>query len=885
MEKGQDLSSSSQIPEPSIPSQSSQESQNSPPKGKEEEAPLELREEYDLFCNKLNVDVNTLNKGYELLTAIPSDQTPSQWMGCALYVASKRNGGGNSIQLSSILKEASMSLVDFFDKMKVFINLTGLDSTHEEQLVQLKRKWIVLTCLYHKYENIYGEVLILPSVNERNPNFKGERSESFHLFSFGWLLFLVVKGRLLSTPPDFVNAFHMLLCCINLLFVHVPESQRKISLKDPSIIASNEASGAATEYTSTVPPIASPEGVNNLPYLCTIFKANFNEVMEVHNRLFGPFIKMYAKNNILKFTHVERNNIFYLDHLLEHDNTIRNKNSMNKEYELMYFSTGDVDERQYITQNEQIGTPSRNSSNLSVFTPNTRPESFTPFRDSHNAHNGVPQTPVTQTMDMVQWLHLTVSNQSDTPNANLKRFFSVVGESVNNKIEERVSQFSALLKHEDGMEVSRQTSGIKLYYKVLENLLVSEESRLKSDNFSSLLNHGSFHQSLLACCFEIVAFIYKLDRLQFPSIINRFGLLAFEYCKIIENVVRNIPDLPKGIVAHLVRTEEVILESLAWQENSPLYSLLPSDANQRESFHNHLLASSMGVSLRTGISALASPMRPPSAHSEMSSPGGKPIRRNYSSTLEHFYKKLILLAGGRYKDLCTKLSVAAKVQVDIWQTILHVLVQSPDLMKNRHLDQIIITSIYGVCKVYKIPEITFRVIIDAYKTQPQYNSRVVREVKMEDGEKKDIIAFYNTSFLPSMEKTLTEFPSGGRGAEADNVPATVPFQTVAPSPQKVSNKANLYLSPMKSKGRGISGVSTPVLHHSSSISSLGSNSTIKISLGVGESPSKGLTAINQRFNSPQSKKSRKRLNFDGMESPEVPAFKRKFEEDEEEGQE
>ncbi len=50
---------------------------------------------------------------------------------------------------------------------------------------------------------------------------------------------------------------------------------------------------------------------------------------------------------------------FYLGGLLEGSNLAKNKQAVTKEYELMYYDSGDFDERLFIDQLEQIGTPSK----------------------------------------------------------------------------------------------------------------------------------------------------------------------------------------------------------------------------------------------------------------------------------------------------------------------------------------------------------------------------------------------------------------------------------------------------------------------------------------------------------------------------------------------
>ena len=97
----------------------------------------------------------------------------------------------------------------------------------------------------------------------------------------------------------------------------------------------------------------------------------------------------------------------------------------------------------------------------------------------------------------------------------------------------------------------RKQIAVKLYYKILEEILRSEEARLKKDdnpvNFSALLTNEKFHKSLLACCVEIVASVHKVTELQFPSVPNALGLKTFDFLKIVETVVRHEPTVRNEI--------------------------------------------------------------------------------------------------------------------------------------------------------------------------------------------------------------------------------------------------------------------------------------------------------------------------------------------------
>ncbi|PRP85784.1 hypothetical protein PROFUN_05976 [Planoprotostelium fungivorum] len=837
------LSSSSQLPD-------SQSNDSESPQTQQ------LHAKYKQLCDKLVVSEPTRSKGWDILMEVPSDQQPQQWIPFALHVAS-RTEDKYTIALSSLLRIADIKIMDFFDKMKIFMSIVGLDGSHEEHLLLLKRKWIIMTCLYHKYEKIYSELLTIPSEMERKPHFAGEKSDQYHVYSFGWLLFLVVKARLLAghNGIDFINSYHMLLCCVNFILVHAPKSHRRISLTDPSIIASNAASVAISrEEDRQEQPIASPDGVNNLPYLCTIFKANNDELSEVQNRLFAPFLRLFGKNNILKFDVVQRDDILYFDNLLVGENLIRNKNQMNIEYDYIYYESGDIDERLFLDQVEHIGTPSKIQSAY-YHRNNDQFSMGSPFRSSAPQESvQIPQTPVAAALDNVSWLHTTLSKTKVAPSAMLERYFAIASSEMSARVKDRVSGMTGKIE-EKSMEGGRVTMGVKLYFKILEHMLTTEEARLNQNNFSTLLGHDVFHASLLACCLDIVACAYKMDGVQFPFFIRLFDLQPFDYLKIIENVIRNESEgdtltkeqIPKGITRHLVHTEEMIVEQLGWEEGSSLYILLPKTPSQLVSLQNYIFSSSSNVSLRRdSISTLTSPTANKSQSIETKTPAtpGK-----MSHTLDLFYRKAAHVALTRTKELCNRLKIPVQVYTQIWQAVVHALVQQSSLMKGRHMDQIIMSSIYAVCKVYGMQQITFRVIIDQYKVCPHHqgNSKIFREVLLADGQKRDIIAFYNTTYIPIMEKSLLDFPQITSTNGEEETPA--PIQ---------SPNSKLIVSPMKSRAT----ITSPSHGRQT-------ESTIRSVYSVGESPAKGLHMINARVNSPKSRP-RKRLVFDSNDDTPTP---------------
>ena len=70
-----------------------------------------------------------------------------------------------------------------------------------------------------------------------------------------------------------------------------------------------------------------------------------------------------------------------------------------------------------------------------------------------------------------------------------------------------------------------------------------------------------------------------------------------------------------------------------------------------------------------------------------------------STAVGAFLRKVAKLAAGRIEFLCDKLELSDTVANEVWTTVLHVLESGLGLLRDQHLDRIILCAIYGVCKV------------------------------------------------------------------------------------------------------------------------------------------------------------------------------------------
>ena len=62
--------------------------------------------------------------------------------------------------------------------------------------------------------------------------------------------------------------------------------------------------------------------------------------------------------------------------------------------------------------------------------------------------------------------------------------------------------------------------------------------------------------------------------------------------------------------------------------------------------------------------------------------------------------------------------------------VAHVITEQTNMMYGRHLDQVILCALYGVCKVNQLRQITFKDIITHYKKQAQAKNAIFRTVSI-----------------------------------------------------------------------------------------------------------------------------------------------------------
>lgn len=271
--------------------------------------------------------------------------------------------------------------------------------------------------------------------------------------------------------------------------------------------------------------------------------------------------------------------------------------------------------------------------------------------------------------------------------------------------------------------LQRIDEALAIYFHALEFVLLAEKQRLNGNvEFApKLLAIDSFHKSLLLCAVETVCASYGIrDELHFDRLLTDFELSAFEFIKVINSFVMNVQNLPPQAKRRLAACQECVLNVLAWSSASPLVTILRSGRGESESVP--------------------------------------------AAAMDLFFNKLLTHASQRILCLCYRLGIQdTAFEHRVWSIFKYALAEQWEIFVGRNVDAIILCAVYSTGKVIPNVHIKFSDIIAAYKCVAagmecvrlcDSLQAVFRDVALDDGERGDVIAFYNLIFIPHMKRFL-----------------------------------------------------------------------------------------------------------------------------------
>uniref|UniRef100_A0A4W4E059 Retinoblastoma-like 1 (p107) n=1 Tax=Electrophorus electricus TaxID=8005 RepID=A0A4W4E059_ELEEL len=850
------------------------------------------------------------------------------WLACSLYAACRKGSTptigrgmveGNCVSLTRILRSSKLSLIEFFNKMKKWADMSNLSQDFRNRISHLERNFEVSTVIFRKFEPIFLDMFQNPQGEPpRQPRGRKHRRLPCHIsdvFKFCWTLFVYTKGNFRMIGDDLVNSYHLLLCCLDLVYGNALLCTNRKDLINQNF------KGLPKDLEN------SEEAPCVIEKLCELHDGLVVEAKGIKEHYFKPYIRRLFEKKILKGDDET------LTELLDTPNFQDNNKAINREYEEYVLTVGDFDERVFLgaDADEEIGTPRKVATELPsghlsarMQVENSLQQHFEKARSlapstpltgrRYLKEKEVLITPVSSATQSVSRLQSMVSGLRNAPSDTLLQIFKSCSRDPTEAILNRVKTLGEIFKqaytkqtadlpgaHMDFAENRLKLAEI-LYFKVLENVMTQEMKRLQGKDMTVLLEQEVFHCSLLACCLEVVLFAYSSQR-TFPWILETFQIRPFYFYKVIEVFIRSEEGLSRDMVKHLNTIEEKVLESRAWTKDSVLWEALqnannkvptveevctfppsatyvpsspisledrysspaagsakrrlfgddpqspvkrisvtpikfipntPTESSQNTSAATVLSMATTNVVKNdmggiTVIQVQANDMNPLTAQVLLTSPGRGPApiadlqvqpasRPRRTGSLALFFRKVYHLASVRLRDLCLKLDIAADLRAKIWTCFEHSLVYCTDLMKDRHLDQLLLCAIYIIAKVSK--EHTFQDIMKCYRSQPQASSHVstgiccgscglisanVRtersnraEGDRESEERGDLIQFYNSVYVLKLKPFALKYTLPA--VDKMEAPPSSPFPSVRAqplSPRRISQRHSIYLSPHK----------------------------------------------------------------------------------------
>lgn len=491
-------------------------------------------------------------------------------------------------------------------------------------------------------------------------------------------------------------------------------------------------------------------------------------------------------------------NLDFKANCLHQGKILNNVKAINDLYTGKYFNIiEDMDERFFLKERKTIFTPSkftpfaRNSTNIHI---NKRQSSGTGTRpiledkkqqlNSHRVLNYempppvkitsnfreikfnnmiqspysmkimTQATPLTGKMEMHNWLYSKVNPSRGLTNASgnrkdgtfnlsqsLERYVSVLDTHTRNVIfNSDLMNFASLMGHIENEEIDksnnvyvkdeRKKEMIYLYLEILEEILASNERKYNIANFKDVLMNQSFHRSLFVCCLETFYFIRNIKIVNLEKVLDLYELEPVQFWRVFHPFMRYDQRMPPLLRKKLFEIEVSLLSNLAWKKNNPVQMILQSNESEKEA--------------------------------QGTDPSKKIIKTDMILPIELFLDRVLRQCASQLSHLARGLNIPDKIIENAWITLKYILVCESALLQNRHLETMIFCSIYSVCKIDKC-DIKFNDILQKFEVLPVSNKNMFHEiayqVPINDGETKDIIAFYNQVFIKKLRLFFIELPN------------------------------------------------------------------------------------------------------------------------------
>jgi hypothetical protein len=404
-----------------------------------------------------------------------------------------------------------------------------------------------------------------------------------------------------------------------------------------------------------------------------------------------------------------------------------------------------------------------------------------------------PATPISSSLEMVNWLKFKWENAKRSLDSEgfppiMSKHLKYCNDETKERILQNLDSWVAKIDYEYKNDYSRSVAGNSskdslrfLYLKLVDELLLQEENNTMArrklpaperviKELSKTLYRIEFHKAVFTCAAETMLFIYNEQQPGFEQLLEFMNLSVFDFWKLVNSFIVVDPQMPTPLKRHFRDIEIKIVTELGWKNNTAIMEYQNevsgkiADVEMQVQTPPDDATKNASKSKESAPGSGESPMTEEDAPNKLEEDKDQPTKPKRSSVkpLELFFRRVLHKAAFKILTISEELELNDIIKEQMWEIMKHWLSSATDLLYNRHLDQLVLWTIYGVWKIQNdknAKPVKFNDIIKKYKelqnkitgASVQTFQNMYTHVRLEDEKKGNIIEFYNKIYIPQMK--------------------------------------------------------------------------------------------------------------------------------------
>jgi hypothetical protein len=647
---------------------------------------------------------------YKRFAPVVSPDKVSPLLRCAVFLSEKMQTlvtvsgehiRGIGLSLNSILRNSG-SFDEFIFVLKDFIKRVRLgDAEVEKDINTFIRKFCFILSFHNKFEQTIRKL----ELKERDPSETPGYLKT--LIAMAWLLFIDSRNRILRHSQEVVENMFLLFSVLHYMLCLSAEWVQPAEQFD---VGSREVLLAR--------------------FMKTLNITDTENFMCVHEK-FEEYLNFLCEKDTLRYGR-DRSQILGAQYILA------NYKKLDQRYSKA-IGVDDLDERLFLKERAATLTPNKltpfsrqgytnkrgadarlacqrvlgfedeSVSSLASqnFNPNflpqrgekDKPECEFPSSVVFTSTSRTPQlgkTPMTVCVEMYNWLHEIDERLKVRPDSPHRALVEAAVQAIVGYEWREVAIHSHDLKSKD----KRACTIASMYY----YLAAGVEAQFPSLYFKD----KDFHKGLVQMAAEVTYFALNVTTVSFGNLTEVLQVPVYELWKACDAAMQLADGMPSPVKRHLLDIEVNLISQDVWRADSTLLACL------RE--------------------------------------GGRG-----DGTHERVFKRVLHQIVYQIYQLSVGLGLDERVGDLVLTTVKYVLTSQPQLLVNRHLDQIILCSMYAVCRRAALKKLFNDIRIKYEELNPNnrhMHTEVICSVYVSPTERLDIIKFYNSVYTPLLESFI-----------------------------------------------------------------------------------------------------------------------------------